>query len=233
MADGGDNGQLGARSGRDGMGAPGRPLTGAGAPASAALSAPDDLRTRLRTATAPEHRALEALPLMAELLSPGLTLCHYQRIVARYAGHVLPLAADAAFRDELLAGPAFRCHALRRDLRALRIREATLAWDSDALGARGPGQRLGVLYVHLGSALGGRLIQRALSRSLGQRPENGTAFFAAVDSAPAWRALTRRLAALPAAGADADAVVSGARAAFVRLHRWLESAPDDAAGDAR
>lgn len=195
-------------------------------------SAPGGLRARLRTETTPQHRSLEALPLLGELLAPGLCLPRYRTILTRYAGHLLPLAAHPDISNDPLAGPAFRCRSLRDDLCALGVREETLAWDRYALPRLDPEQRLGVLYVHLGSALGGRLIQRALSRSLGRGPENGAAFFAAVESTPAWRSLAGRLAALPATGADADAVVTGARLAFERLHRWLASAPDSVSGDA-
>ena len=174
-----------------------------------------DLRGRLRAATSDVHARLER---RVALLDPGLDLARYRAVLAAFLGFHAPLEPRLAAAP---LPPLPRAARLEADLAFLgatageltRVpRCATLPrFDGPALG--------GCLYVIEGAALGGRVVSRALEARLGLGPAGGASFFRGEPcEAERFPAVLAWLAAL---GADADAIVAGARATFVAFDGWL------------
>jgi heme oxygenase len=188
------------------------------------------LLTLLRAGTRAAHDRMETAPALACLMSPGLTAPGY--VFALQALHALQAGVAARFAALPAGEPAIRAP----DDGALRLLAEDLAW----FGAR-PRRRLalqgaipdrlaaiGALYVVEGSALGARVIGRAVSQSIGVAPGRGGSFFC---SATAEAARSRWLAVagfLTASGTKLDEdgqarVVAGARAVFDALARALRA----------
>lgn len=181
----------------------------------------------LRAATRAAHEAIEAVPALARLTSPGLTR----------AGYVATLAGlcrfHAALEPRLVAAlggaglpPAGRGVALAADLRRLgaKVPRPAPARALPALPDRAAA--LGCLYVVEGSALGGRVIARRVADTLGLGPTDGAGFFGA-DSAEAARARWAALGLLlddawrEADAAARDRLLAGARDCFAALAAWM------------
>ncbi len=189
-------------------------------------SAVRPLRWRLKQHTAAAHQALQDSPVMGRLLVADLAWPEYRDLLGRYYGFLEPLHRDlqdyaarspwAGFVD-----PALRLAELRRDVQ-------TAALDLDALPRADPGWlqpgsafTAGVIYVLLGSTLGGKLIARALAQSLGLTADHGCAYFAAPDTAGSWPRFLEELERYPWSGSDLDALQSAALHTFEQLHRWV------------
>lgn len=173
------------------------------------------LHERLRTATAPLHRATEAaFDAGDRLASMGGYVDLLDRLWSLHAG------VEDALRNHGCSLPGLKLEALRRspliarDIetlagRAPRLPRAGLAYAS-------PGAALGGIYVVEGSILGGRVLMRRAERSLGVTATQGGQFLAGDGAATGtrWRVFLAALAALPAAGDAADAAEGGARGTF-------------------
>ena len=176
----------------------------------------------LRTATRPAHDALEGgLGLMNEHLG----LESYTGILARLYGFWRGWQPQVAslFQDEPFLRPRRRLHLLAADLAALGVTATALETlpvcpltplgdDREALGS---------LYVLEGSTLGGRLIQRNVTRCLGLEGRASCSYFTGygADTGAMWRAFLARLE--EASAADMKRVGGGATATFERICWWL------------
>jgi heme oxygenase len=142
----------------------------------------------LRHATHDLHQALEETQIAQDLLSPQLTLNRYAQILGHWARSWGALEAsldDALFAQSvghLLCTP--RAMLAQDDLRCLGY-AATAPLPSfattDSLRVDVPGNRsalLGRCYVMRGAALGGQVIARRVSASLGLQQNKGVYFFA-------------------------------------------------------
>lgn len=183
----------------------------------------DQLRRDTRTA----HRALEQ---QLDLLDTNLDISRYARLIECFYGFYSPMEAS------LLNGERWPWSELGLDPQQRR-KSGWLIADLRALGAAPPESlplcaelpdltgadvAFGCLYVLEGATLGGRVISRHLTRSLGIGPANGARFHYGYgdESAPMWQGVHSAAARLTAWGADADAVVHGANATFTALARW-------------
>jgi len=85
-------------------------------------------------------------------------------------------------------------------------------------------QALGMLYVMEGSTLGGQVIARSLSRSLGLTETHGAAYFHSYGSAvvPRWQETQAALNAFQANGGSVQQMVVTAISAFADLESRLK-----------
>lgn len=187
------------------------------------MSHHQSLREALREATRAEHKALEAQPLMQRLLSPELTLIEYGQILRAQRAYyreleprLWPLERQlrVRFPDE-----DYRYHSripsLEQDCQVLQ-----LPGDHDieaSLSQRQPlhsqEEALGVLYVLEGASQGGRVIARALNRSLGLVQGGGADFFHRHVTQDGWARLCPWLESIPLDGTW-HCALTGAKATF-------------------
>lgn len=182
--------------------------------------------SELKARTADLHRQIESVPLLARLTS-GADFTEYRALLLRYWSYYQP------FEEKLAALPWFEAGI---DFEARRKTEFLEA-DLDALGfdgeRRGRTPRcaalppcedladgLGYLYVLEGSTLGGQFLKRAVS-ALGPRPVR---FFDAygAQTGAMWSAFRHALTDYVASHGESEAIIEGARTAFLSLQNWLE-----------
>jgi heme oxygenase len=186
------------------------------------------LLAQLRDGTRAAHDRIEAIPGLGILLDPALSAGAY----------ITALKALYAFQ----AGMYRKLPPLLVNITGLRwpdpdvLQSLTddLTWFGVALPRPVAGPRtlrtsnsaLGTLYLLEGSQLGGRVIGRSVSRSLGVTPGRGGSFFCGRTADMArqrWQAfctvLAHEGAMLDTAGCNQ--VVEGARAAFAYLESML------------
>jgi heme oxygenase len=186
------------------------------------------LLEELRAGTRGAHAQMEAVPALSCLLSPDLTMGAYihalrglqsfqaglgTRLRSVLTGSLRPLCPDDSGAQALALDLAW-CGASRRRPMALG---GAVSHVQAALGG---------VYVLEGSALGARVIGRAVAVSLHVSPGRGGQFFcgATADAARTrWRGL---VASLDELGAQMDAagrqrVVAGANAVFNALGQVL------------
>lgn len=192
-------------------------------------STPATLRSRLKHHTATAHEALQASPLVKRLLEPNLTWPEYRNLLGRYYSFLEPLANR--LRDHAAGSPwatfvepALRLDELRRDLRIAAVAPDALPQTDPGWLQPEPPVTAGVLYVLLGSTLGGKLIARALAQSLRLTPESGCAYFAGVaaDQAGSWRRFLDQLEQQPWSAADQEQLQIAALHTFQHLQRQLD-----------
>jgi len=196
---------------------------------------PPALSLRLRLETRDLHDRIEANGRFARLMAPDLTRAEYTALTARlYGHHVAAEAALAAVAPLLPASLDLQRRLSRRaaftaDLRALGLDDRAIV-----MLPRCPGYRLrtaaqgwGLLYLLEGATLGGQLIARHLTGTLGLGPESGAAGVVphGADTGLLWRQFKQVLdeAAL-LDGLDQDAVIASARHGFTTLDAWVAGA---------
>ncbi len=197
--------------------------------ATETLSTPSSLRSWLKQHTATAHEALQTSPLVSRLLEPSLTWPEYRDLLGRYYGFLEPLAERlhphaAGSPWATFVEPALRLDELRRDLQTAAIVPETLpkadvGWLQPELPVTA-----GVIYVLLGSTLGGKLIARALRQSLRLAPERGCAYFAATvaDQAGSWRHFLDQLEQQPWSVTDQEQIQTAALHTFQHLQRQFD-----------
>jgi heme oxygenase len=177
------------------------------------------LRDTLRERTQDLHGTLDSsLPL----LSPALTLEQYVAFLGRMYAWLEP---TERMTQDLLADGRFRVRPLRRapaivaDLADLGGRPAVL--DRSIPRLESEAHAVGCCYVLEGSALGGQLIARHLSRTLNLSTERGSRYFrgSGADTGQRWRDVCRALDEYPTI--SSEPIVDGARRTFQSLIAWL------------
>lgn len=184
----------------------------------------------LKRETRPAHDRIEQNPRLARLLATDLERDEYRMLLGRLYGYHRPLEARLAARPEWEAiGFCFderrRAGLLRRDLVSLGMTEAEIDALPDCPDLPDAGtfpRALGCLYVLEGSTLGGRIIARHLTQSLGLGAHDGAAFYQGHGdrTGPMWKtfgALLTEVARPP----DFEAVVAAADETFTSMDRWL------------
>ena len=192
------------------------------------VSAAPPLLAALRAGTKAAHLRVEAAPSMARLLAPDLSAAAYiaalramRSFHAAIGQRVTPFLQNARLRAP--------------DPGVSAALEADLAWFGVKLrpqaGAQPPIKTLpgalGALYVLEGSALGGRVIGRAVAASLSVSPGRGGSFYCGLTADRArdrWRSfcadLEREGAAMDPSGLAG--AVAGANETFRTLERLLQ-----------
>jgi heme oxygenase len=188
------------------------------------------LSERLKAATAESHRCLDRLPLLAGLLAPRLTLAEYEDVLVAFLGFFGPF-------EELLAKAASKhghvgffkhcrkAHHLVHDLRTLGRDPGTVPACSDLPVPRHEADVLGAIYVWEGSALGGRMIAKALARSIGRDATTGVGFFTGPGEAAVRDRWAETRAYLDTARVDPYEACEGAVRVFEKLTTWLAGHP--------
>jgi len=169
----------------------------------------------LRTGTAAVHQRVEQVTQLPDCIENvadyAECLAGFQRIFAPLERHLAAFAEWPVLGIDLAAHA--RAPALRADLGALGVDAEGLVEMPMAPPSSFPAA-LGALYVLEGSALGGRVILRALQARLGAVLHGATAFFGGTSPMP-WPAFKAALddfgARYPTAQPD---VLAGARQTF-------------------
>lgn len=185
------------------------------------------LRGLLKRHTAAAHAALQASPPAGRLLAADLTWPEYRDLLGRYYGFLEPLGQrwhhhPAGPPWAAFVKPALRLEKLSRDLQMAGADLNVLPLADDAWLQTEPPFAVGVIYVLLGSTLGGKLIARSLTQSLGLTTDRGCAYFAASDDAGSWRRFLAELERYPWSEADLESLQTAALHTFTQLHRWFE-----------
>lgn len=189
----------------------------------------EPLIARLRLDTCQLHAQLERQPFFADLMQGSMTQPQYLTFLTAYAGHLLPVASvldqglsPSAFHDFI--AKACRLDALAKDLTSLGqpwppARQCPVDW----LEANSTSFLVGLLYVHLGSRLGARLISKRMQLCYGLNAGNGAAFFAAANDGAVWAGFLNLLSAKEMQ-LEVQATLRGAQAGFRELDSWLDRA---------
>lgn len=179
----------------------------------------------LREATGLAHASLDA----AMRIDDGLTLDRYTRLLTAFYGYVAPWeqALGRAMASDVVGAaqgmlPSSHTERIVADLHALGI-------DPDALPLAAPPVRVhsladavGTAYVMEGSMLGGRVITRIVTRTLGLDAGRGCAYFAGYgdDAGRRWNAF-RAFADGAVTEREYERAASAATTTFATLHAWL------------
>jgi len=180
------------------------------------------LRSRLREATAPAHRRLEAaLDLSAANLRRDRLIALLGRFHGFHAGW------EPALRRVVpasIAGPRLKLSLLQDDLRRLGLDETTLralpVCADTAVLCASEAAAAGSLYVLEGSTLGGQILQRSL-RTHDWYPAEGLRYWNpyGAHTGQRWHETVSYLEARPAR--QGDETVNAAVSTFVLLESWL------------
>ncbi|MPR32594.1 biliverdin-producing heme oxygenase [Salmonirosea aquatica] len=137
----------------------------------------------LKRSTQYHHQALEATDISRLLMSPSLNVEAYTRILYAFYGAFAPFEAmllEALKNNRINFSIDFRASLAVED-----IRDLTGTFDPSILLCPPPRQQqpstakaLGTLYVLEGSKLGGKVISRQISKTIGVTPLRGGRFFA-------------------------------------------------------
>lgn len=206
-------------------------------PATPARAAVPDLPARLREATRTLHAQAERSGLMATLLRGGIGRPAYCTLLRNL--HAIYAVLEQS-NDAVLVDPALhRAEALAQDLdhlhgpgwrEQLPLAAATRAYVERLLALARSGSRALAAHAYvryLGDLHGGQVLRGLVRRGLGLDAQGtpGTRFYDFGDAASVQglRAeFRRRLAALPLAAGEQQAVVDEARWAFAQHARMFE-----------
>jgi len=184
----------------------------------------------LRRETCDDHSLLEQHPYFLDLMQGRMSRERYAAFLSAYAGHMLPLESvlDRGLRNNpfhVYVQPACRLASLAADLSQLGqpwppANQAATDW----CVPRSSSFLVGVLYVHLGSRLGARLIAKQLLANHAIVASCGGSFFSDHDHGFAmWMDFLERLQQNEAE-IHVSAAVEGAQAAFGEFRFWLSRA---------
>jgi heme oxygenase len=188
---------------------------------------------QLRTATAVQHRMLEArLPLT----HCDLDFATYQRIIEAYYGFHMPLqrsinrffVAQADHSSFMQDPERHKVPALMKDLHALGLTDAQiqgLPQCSELPVIDSVAQLLGVMYVMEGATLGGQVLRRIIADRLGIDAESGGEFLDVYgrDTGRLWKTFLKQLADFDSPRYNTE-VVQSACLTFECFQTWLERA---------
>ena len=207
-------------------------------PAQATLDTCAPLMERLRAETRGPHERVEAAVFSAAITHELISARAYVAQLHAWRAFIgaLEHTLDARAQTDPLLGAIWRPDTQRKTLRL----DADLAHlDPDATGTHPLAQRsafayaaslteastlslLGHLYVHEGSALGGLVLRRHLSRALGL-DRDGLSFHTGHgrETMAHWRAFTSRMNSALLSRDEQDAVIQAANDAFERTGEVL------------
>jgi heme oxygenase len=164
------------------------------------------------------------------VFAPNFTRAAYRQLLERYAGFYSPVEEKLTALRSLGLGvfdeSRRKCPLLQMDLQRLGldasvIKELPLCQAIPEL--QSVSQGIGCMYVLEGSTLGGQIILRHLTQSLGLTAENGGAFFACygAELGSRWKQFRAQVNTDPRSVAEADQIVASARQTFRCFHSWL------------
>ena len=197
----------------------------------------NELRARLRDATAQIHQRLHVHPGLGAAASGAMGLADYQLLLRRLWGFhkafevTLEEAARGLTLDIDLSARA-RAPMLEADLRALGLgqdRIARLSLCEHMFRPQNMAACMGALYVIEGSTLGGIQIARALAGLFGGEEGEGRKFFLGYGAqhGPMWRSFLARLDACSGDEAREAAAIDGAVQTFAAFEGWMDGWRDN------
>ncbi len=190
----------------------------------------NDLKARLRVATADVHEKLHGHAGLAAVASGTIGISDYRSLLSRLRGFHQPfdaLVAEAA-RGELIApglGNRRRAAMIEADLLTLGLSRAAIARLPICNSIYRPSSKpafLGALYVIEGSTLGGAQLARALA-PLFDGAREGRRFFLGygANNGSMWRAFLEQLDVLSGDPGAEDEAIASAVATFNDFDAWI------------
>ncbi len=196
------------------------------APANAGGPIAAKLGETLRAATRSSHHGIDHHPLLTPLVRPDLNLEHYGRVLRSFLWLYTPLQEDFARSIERAGGGfelADRVTWLKADIGRLGLARDLPAdsWQAPAICSNE--ELVGALYVVEGSTLGGQVISRQISVSLGLTATHGARFFNGWgdQTEMRWQAFWRFAEGLCPPAGHAEAAAAAVRF-FAALSRGLD-----------
>ncbi len=189
------------------------------------MSAPLELRARLKAATAAAHERTHDHPGLAAAAAGVIEPGDYVKVLARLYG--FHRAFEAAQNDLDDDGESrVRSHLLAEDLATLGLDHEMIARLPLCPGLTPPcseGERLGALYVLEGSTLGGVQIARAMRAVIDEPDGAGRRFFLGYGArhGAMWRALLERIENLAADPGEAEMALRAAVRTFEQFELWM------------
>jgi heme oxygenase len=189
------------------------------------LSTPTFLEN-LRTITAQEHEALEALPVSVSILNPkvtneeyGLYLALMRDIVKDAEQNVFPVLKNIV--SDL--PQRLRLDFIENDIQTIGYNKApanATPLSSDER-TKSPAFALGIFYVLEGSTLGGRVILKNINAALGYDAQNGARYFEGYggETGSTWRRFLGEFSAYEAQNNTAEAIIAGANFAYQTINK--------------
>ena len=192
----------------------------------------NDILSLLRQNTQPLHHALEQTAMSQLLLSPKLDRSTYVRILYGFYGAFSSLEkmveemANLYKMDELEGLLDSRAAQAMEDIRYLTgtFDASLLPGSSLPFAARSVPEALGVVYVMEGSKLGGKVISKHLSQTIGVSPAEGGRFFANTEGSgmEGWKLFKLRCSAHADNHPDhTKAIIGSANSTFGYLHDYF------------
>jgi heme oxygenase len=179
---------------------------------------------QIKEATAEQHTAMEADPLLAQLLSPQLTRAQYicylslfLKVSEAYEANILPISIST-LSPWKVTPPSEKIY---RDLQLLGVEipiEPVQAYRlPDAFS--GPAFALGFTYVMEGSKLGGKVLARAVCKTLGLSESAGVVYLSdhGQDSFPLWKQFIDQFAEFIIFFNGEKQAIEGANQAFASI----------------
>jgi len=180
----------------------------------------DNLLSRLRAETTELHRAIEATPLSAIIVSPAITRQDYSRYLQKML--LLHSAVETAVFPSLqniVSGLEQRrkSGAIRKDLAALSEEEFTSGHSFlEKEDHTDPAFNLGIMYVTEGSSLGGQFILKNIKAALGADAPSGFLNVYGSQTGSRWKEFLEDLGRYAATQDEAgkNRIVEGAKYGF-------------------
>lgn len=194
----------------------------------------ESMAARLRAATRTAHEDIETVPALVRLLTADLTEADYIAVLRQTCAFHLGVEQQlkAVLAPELAPGvflDGTRISALAVDLDWFGVPLPAPAFATALPVLPNQAHALGAMYVIEGSSLGGRVIARRLSDTLGLTPRTGSCFYSGNDAAATRDRWLRFCDLLQDTAARSDAIAAdmagGAVATFRSLDAWLRRTP--------
>lgn len=191
---------------------------------------PNSLRTQIKEATRPLHERLDAHPLSERLLSPQVSLTDYVRFAKVNFGFLAPIEHALVQYLPLQSVHPFqpRAQDIIVDLQAIGVPTNEIA-QIPVMAEFDPvtsiGEAMGVAYVLEGSAMGGLVIAKHLSRTLQLSPEHGLKFFLPHDPKQVVRdfqAFAHKLDTFAGCECDERDAIEGAHRTYQMVRLWMD-----------
>ncbi|MBA4853849.1 biliverdin-producing heme oxygenase [Emticicia sp. BO119] len=188
----------------------------------------DNILAQLRTHTSLLHSALEQTPLSAGLLDEGVSQKNYvtylqkmREIVAFYEAEIFPVLDDTlpdlTKREKLSL--------IDKDLHYLSVDRSGLPGFENSTGGNSSiGYAMGCMYVMEGSTLGGKVILKHISKTLGIVPEQGGSYLDGYgdQTGQFWKIFLNILQEYSANNDCDNEIIAGAKDTFTSIKLYFE-----------
>lgn len=188
----------------------------------------ENILSKLRTHTSTLHSALEQTPLSAALLDEQVSQENYiaylqkmREIVAFYENNVFPSLSntlpDVNKREKL--------RLIDKDLAYLSVPSADImSFESSVSQNPSTAYALGCMYVMEGSTLGGKVILKHISETLGIVADQGGSYFAGYGDKTGyyWKTFLHILQEYSTKHNTDDEIITGAKDTFTSIKYYFE-----------